>query len=411
VTIGGSCAKADVYVIIDIYVKCFPPEYATLSTSCWSIGVWNNARAGDTDDAINQMYWFPEDPPDPPDELAFMFDEGVVITYADDTALTYTSVFDGSDFGLTLVPEGPLTTASFPTYEYAQALWSVSDQEFGPGDPPVAGEIEYFVPIHPDTCVLVERIKVCNNVDTTIRIHVGEAIDWDIPSTDGENNNDCGADDVAQIVYQMGTDLPPETDYYGSVQFCNYIPGAIVVDNESYVYPQSGYNPEELGGFLNSLGDYPPGDDEFIADCPDPVDYSSIYVAGRNVVLDPEECVVYCKVKTSTGDGLADLEDLLFKGRWWIASNQIDCPGGHACCCVKVGDADGSGSYDIDDVVYLISFVFSGGPAPVPCELSSGDANSSYGTDIDDVVFLINHIFLSGPLPDNCLNWVTGFSY
>jgi hypothetical protein len=34
------------------------------------------------------------------------------------------------------------------------------------------------------------------------------------------------------------------------------------------------------------------------------------------------------------------------------------------------GDADGSGAIDIDDVVYLISYIFSGGPAPDPgcCE-------------------------------------------
>ncbi len=32
--------------------------------------------------------------------------------------------------------------------------------------------------------------------------------------------------------------------------------------------------------------------------------------------------------------------------------------------CVP-GDADGSGGVDIDDVVYLINYIFGGGPAPV----------------------------------------------
>ena len=48
------------------------------------------------------------------------------------------------------------------------------------------------------------------------------------------------------------------------------------------------------------------------------------------------------------------------------------------------GDADASGEADIDDVVYLINFIFSGGPEPVPYE--SGDADCSGGVDIDDVV-------------------------
>jgi hypothetical protein len=64
------------------------------------------------------------------------------------------------------------------------------------------------------------------------------------------------------------------------------------------------------------------------------------------------------------------------------------------------GDADGSGFVDIDDVVFLINYVFSSGPQPEPIE--SGDANCSGGEvpiDIDDVVYLINYIFTGGPWP------------
>jgi hypothetical protein len=61
------------------------------------------------------------------------------------------------------------------------------------------------------------------------------------------------------------------------------------------------------------------------------------------------------------------------------------------------GDADGSGAADIDDVVYLISYIFSAGPAPDPIE--SGDADCSNTVDIDDVVYLINYIFSAGPEP------------
>lgn len=62
-----------------------------------------------------------------------------------------------------------------------------------------------------------------------------------------------------------------------------------------------------------------------------------------------------------------------------------------------VGDADGSGAVDIDDVVYLINYIFSGGPAPIP--LLAGDADCSGTVDIDDVVYLINYIFSGGPAP------------
>jgi hypothetical protein len=63
----------------------------------------------------------------------------------------------------------------------------------------------------------------------------------------------------------------------------------------------------------------------------------------------------------------------------------------------KCGDADASGDVDIDDVVYLIAYIFSGGPPPMP--YSSGDADCSGNVDIDDVVYLIAYIFSGGYAP------------
>lgn len=64
------------------------------------------------------------------------------------------------------------------------------------------------------------------------------------------------------------------------------------------------------------------------------------------------------------------------------------------CLC---GDADGSGSYDISDVVFLIAFIFSSGQAPNPSCL--GDADGSGSIDISDAVYLISYIFSSGSAP------------
>jgi hypothetical protein len=61
------------------------------------------------------------------------------------------------------------------------------------------------------------------------------------------------------------------------------------------------------------------------------------------------------------------------------------------------GDADGSGEVDIDDVVFLIAYIFSGGPAPDP--LAAGDADCSGEMDIDDAVYVIQYIFSGGPAP------------
>lgn len=61
------------------------------------------------------------------------------------------------------------------------------------------------------------------------------------------------------------------------------------------------------------------------------------------------------------------------------------------------GDANGDSSLDIDDIVFMIAFVFNGGPAPQP--VFAADANCSGGVDVDDVVYLINHIFQGGAAP------------
>jgi len=61
------------------------------------------------------------------------------------------------------------------------------------------------------------------------------------------------------------------------------------------------------------------------------------------------------------------------------------------------GDADASNGVDIDDAVYLISYIFSQGLAPTL--INTGDPDGSCEVDIDDVVYLVLYIFSSGPAP------------
>jgi hypothetical protein len=65
------------------------------------------------------------------------------------------------------------------------------------------------------------------------------------------------------------------------------------------------------------------------------------------------------------------------------------------------GDADGSGDINISDVVRLIGYLFSAGPAPEPPD--AGDANCDGRVNIADVVCLINYVFGGGQMPGvNC---------
>jgi hypothetical protein len=51
----------------------------------------------------------------------------------------------------------------------------------------------------------------------------------------------------------------------------------------------------------------------------------------------------------------------------------------------------------IEDVVYLLNYLFCGGPAPGPNQC--GDVNCDGVIDITDVVYLINYLFIGGPAP------------
>jgi outer membrane protein assembly factor BamB len=64
------------------------------------------------------------------------------------------------------------------------------------------------------------------------------------------------------------------------------------------------------------------------------------------------------------------------------------------------GDANADGAANVGDAVYMISYVFKGGPAPQPIE--AGDANCDGQPNVGDAVYLINYVFKNGPEP--CAN-------
>jgi outer membrane protein assembly factor BamB len=65
----------------------------------------------------------------------------------------------------------------------------------------------------------------------------------------------------------------------------------------------------------------------------------------------------------------------------------------HAIC----GDANSDGDVNVGDAVFLIAYIFNGGPAPDPeC---AGDANGDGSVNVGDAVYLIAYVFNGGPPP------------
>jgi hypothetical protein len=61
------------------------------------------------------------------------------------------------------------------------------------------------------------------------------------------------------------------------------------------------------------------------------------------------------------------------------------------------GDTNGDGEVSVSDVVYLISYLFKGGPSPV--RDYAADSNCDGEINVSDVIYLINYLFKGGPAP------------
>ncbi|MCP4567577.1 MAG: hypothetical protein GY841_08365 [FCB group bacterium] len=65
-----------------------------------------------------------------------------------------------------------------------------------------------------------------------------------------------------------------------------------------------------------------------------------------------------------------------------------------------LGDANADEAINVGDAVFLINYVFKGGPASNPLEVSN--VNCDDAVNVGDAVHLINYVFKSGPAPGEC---------
>lgn len=61
------------------------------------------------------------------------------------------------------------------------------------------------------------------------------------------------------------------------------------------------------------------------------------------------------------------------------------------------GDVNGDEIINVGDIVYLVSYLYKGGPAPNPVWV--GDCNCDEIVNVGDIVFLVSYLYRGGPEP------------
>ena len=61
------------------------------------------------------------------------------------------------------------------------------------------------------------------------------------------------------------------------------------------------------------------------------------------------------------------------------------------------GDANGDGTIDLGDAIYLLNYLFKNDDPPDPLE--AGDANCDDIVNVNDAIYILNYLFRGGDPP------------
>jgi len=169
---------------------------------------------------------------------------------------------------------------------------------------------------------------------------------WDLTGVMINNDFDNSSPDHIGVggAAMAGGLLAGPSEFCYSLEFDAVAPPGTVVDGfcvQPYFYP-----PSITWTFFDAVGSYPPG-------------FCYYPISDQNNPIAPPECF-----------------DVIDAG--------LPC-----------GDADGDGVVNINDVVYLINYLYQGGPPPI----GDADVDVCGSVNAADIMYLIAYIFFGGPPP------------
>ncbi|MCK5125094.1 MAG: hypothetical protein KAR42_02460 [candidate division Zixibacteria bacterium] len=385
--------------------------FDTVETNCIRLIVGSNGNCGNTGHETYTMDYINHGDCDPTAQF-YLYDGSPLLNYNDGTEMvSYYSMYSTDAFLQVTDMNFPVptqTTADFDIYE--SGTFTTPDSYIGM-------ERTWWAPKNPDSCnYVIQRMKLFSYDGLSHSgINICEVIDWDIP-TDGGNSpmNRGGFDSDHHMIYTQGIEYDgvgcqPNDERYGGIAMLGaytndpntidtsiHPHSAYVVDNQVYLYPTSSWDPVMFDGLIQTPG---------YGVLSDSVDLSTVITYFYDYTITASDTLYIYSVLTtvqnasfpsSPDKSIDQLLQNIIKARQWTDDHIIPLTPVASNC----GDANGDGTVNVGDAVFIINYAFKGGPAPNP--LVDGDANCDGSCNVGDAVYLINYAFKGGPAP--CAN-------
>jgi len=206
-------------------------------------------------------------------------------------------------------------------------------------------------------------------------LYLGMAVDWDVPTDTGRNNNG-GYDDSYILMWQSGA--WGMSNYQAGISYLEDSSpyGANIIDNPTYIWPNHGFLDAELYQIASTSGDNVLGEN---------TDLCCVMTGEQIVSLSDTVTVKFAMAVTD--EGSIDLKNAINKARVYSG----------ALSGALAGDVNDDWEINLQDWMYLSSYLFTGGPEPV--YWGSGDIDGIADVNIGDLVYLNDYFYKMGPPP------------
>lgn len=127
----------------------------------------------------------------------------------------------------------------------------------------------------------------------------------------------------------------------------------------------------------------------------DTIPDSSMY---RCTAWDGNDCINYVKVSLPPYDSVAYFESVISV---LDTANVFVQDGSMLVLCKQCGNVNGdsAGLVDLSDLIYLVNYLFLGGPQPPTINNADVNCGAPGQVDLSDLIYLVNYLFLGGPEP------------